>query len=122
MSKVVVAFMEPIRAADVRWENLIPAALRPTTDPRDVRKVDQSNIITRAMHERLPWMNDDQLVELRAMLVSRRSAATGILVRNASDVDAWIAMVDLESHRRRIARKNTLIDLIDMFDMSTEAP
>jgi hypothetical protein len=119
VSRIVVAQMMPIDAKRVRWDRLIPAALKPTTKPGDGGKVDPANFITRTMHARLPWMTDEQLVEVRAHLVSRRTDATGILVKHASDIDAWIAMVDDESRVRRIARKATLVELIDSFTFTS---
>lgn len=118
--RIVVAAMEPIHAKRIRWDRLIPAGLAPTTAVGDARKVDQANDITRAMRDRVPWMTDDQLVELRAFLTSRGTQATGILVRHTSDVDAWIAMVDDETRQRARMRKASLLELIELFD-TTEA-
>lgn len=108
--------MAPIRAKDIRWDRLFVGGVLPTTLVGDAAKTEQDHPITRALRERLPVMVDDQLIELRAMLVVRKTSRLAGGTSKASDVDAWLAMVDNESRRRATMRGGVLVDLIKMLN------
>lgn len=118
-TKVCVAFMAPIRAKDIRWERLFVGGILPTTLVGDARTTEADHPITRALRERLPVMVDDQLIELRAMLVVRKTSRLAGATSKATDVDAWLAMVDNESRRRATMRGGVLVDLIKMLNGET---